>query len=80
MMSQFMVQGEHGIAGNAIKWRKTSGNVPFSPFAGTFKMSLNIAGPIVTALLLPMKEEMGAPEEKRGTLKWGSSDFFTFNA
>lgn len=43
-------------------------------------MSLNIAGPIVTALLLPMKEEMGALEEKRGTLKWGSSDFFTFNA
>ena len=42
-------------------------------------MFLNIAGPIVTALLLPMKEEMGAPEEKR-TLKWGSSGFFTFTA
>ena len=41
MMSQFMVQGGHSIAGNAIKWRKTSANVPFSPFAGNFKMFLN---------------------------------------
>lgn len=78
MMSQFMAQGGQGISGNAIKWRKMNVNVPFSPFSGNFKMFLNISGPIIVALLLPMEEEMGAPKEKRKTLKWSSSDFSTF--
>lgn len=51
MMSQFMAQGGQGISGKAIKWRKTSVNVPFSLFSGNFKMFLNVFGPIVTALL-----------------------------
>lgn len=69
MMSQFMAQGGQGISGNAIKWRKTSVNVPFSPFSGNLKMFLSILGPIIMVFLLPMEEEMGAPEEKRKTLK-----------
>lgn len=80
MMSQFMAQGGQGISGNAIKWRKTSVNVPFSPFGGNLKMFLSILGPIIMVFLLPMEEEMGDPEEKRKTLKQGSSDFFTFTA
>lgn len=47
MMSQFMAQGGQGISGNAIKWRKTSVNVPFSPFGGNLKMFLSILGPII---------------------------------
>jgi hypothetical protein len=73
-----MAQGGEGISGNAIKWRKTNVNVPFSPFSGNFKMFLNIFGPIIMALLLSMEEEMGALGEKRQTLKWNSSDFSTF--
>lgn len=33
-------------------------------------MFLNIFGPIIMVLRLPVEEEMGAPEEKRKTLKW----------
>lgn len=45
-------------------------NVPFASFGGNFKMFLNIFGPIIMVLRLPAEEEMGAPEEKRKTLKW----------
>lgn len=56
MMSQFMAQGGQGISGNAIKWRKMSVNVPFSPFGGKLKMFLSIFSPTAMVFLLPMEE------------------------
>lgn len=38
LLSDVSIYGPWGqsISGNAIKWRKTSANVPFSPLGGNF--------------------------------------------
>lgn len=77
MMSQFMAQGGHGVSGKAIKWRKTSVNVPFSLFSGNIKMFSNIPGLTVTVLLLPGEDDTGFGGRKENTSR-SSSGFCPF--
>lgn len=74
-----MAQGGQSISGNAIKWRETNVNVPFSPLGGNFEMFLEYFRPhrhSITAIHAGRDE--GCQREKRQTRTWTSSNLSAF--